>query len=139
MNCYQKLSTDEESYSINMLLIILKRRVNLGKQVSLSRCQENADDVRWFWIHCQKPSKNSCEIVNLYKFKYVMFPLPGFFLQLTQRFSKYIFNSFIKQGTPVPSFTSSAEPGSHNSKLTESFSTPTFLGIEGSYHNFGLC
>ena len=59
--------------------------------------------------------------------------MPGFFLQLTQCFSKYILNSFIKQGMSVLSSTSSAEPGSHNSKLNESFSTPTFLSVESSY------
>ena len=34
----------------------------------------------------------------------------------------------------MSSSTSSADPGSHNSQLTESFSTPRFLGSKASYY-----
>ena len=34
----------------------------------------------------------------------------------------------------MPSSTSSADPGSHNSQLTESFSTPRFLGAKALYY-----
>ena len=76
----------------------------------------------FIWNYCQNSSKCNCEGVNLYKFKHIIFILPG-----------------IKQGAPVSSSAISTDPGSHNSELTESFSTPRFLGVKASDNDFGLC
>ena len=43
---------------------------------------------------------------------------------------KSIFDSFLKQGTSASSFSNSTAPGSFNSSLAESFSTPRFQGVK---------
>ena len=58
--------------------------------------QDNAHDITWFLIYCQKPSKNNCERVNLLKFRYIIFILTGIFLQLSQNFPKRNFSQFHK-------------------------------------------
>ena len=102
--------------------ITTEKKSKTGKRVYFSKVSGKC----WWYklIFTVKNHRKTTLRVDLSKFKYILFIFPFVFLQLSQYFPKRHFWQFHKTRTSLSSSTSSADLGSHNSHLTESFSTP---------------
>ena len=76
----------------------------------MAALSQRSKKINWFWIYCQNPWKATVkELIHLSSNVFCTFNLTFFTVNTLRGVS----DSFVKQGTPVPTSTISANPERH--------------------------